>query len=101
MPAPAPATDILGFDGVSPGPVLRYRQGDTLFARLVNKTEKPMSLHWQGLRGDNAMDGVAPLTQAAVPAGGSFDYKRKLRTPGSSATAPASSRRRASSSAAG
>ncbi len=82
LPAPAPVTDILGFDGVSPGPVLRYRQGDTLFARLVNKTEKPMSLHWQGLRGENAMDGVAPLTQAAVAAGGSFDYKRKLQDPG-------------------
>ncbi len=82
LPAPAPATEILGFDGVSPGPLLRYRQGDTLFARLVNKIERPMSLHWQGLRGENAMDGVAPLTQAAVPPGGSFDYKRKLEDPG-------------------
>src|SRR5208283_4987901 len=51
LPAPAPATEILGFDGATPGPLLRYRQGGTLFARLVNKTEKPMSLHWQGLRG--------------------------------------------------
>ncbi|ARN81711.1 multicopper oxidase family protein [Methylocystis bryophila] len=82
LPAPAPATDILGFDGVSPGPILRYRQGDTLFARLVNKTEKPMSLHWQGLRGENGMDGVAPLTQAAVAPGASFDYRRKLEDPG-------------------
>ena len=82
LPAPAPETEILGFDGVSPGPLLRYRQGDTLFVRLVNKTDKPMSLTWPGLRGENAMDGVAPLTQAAVPPGGSFDYKRKLEDPG-------------------
>ncbi len=82
LPAPAPETEILGFDGVSPGPLLRYRQGDTLFVRLVNKTDKPMSLTWPGLRGENAMDGVAPLTQAAVPPGGSFDYKRRLDDPG-------------------
>ena len=82
LPAPAPATEILGFDGVSPGPLLRYRQGDTLFARLVNKTDKPLSLTWPGLRGENAMDGVASLTQAAVPPSGSFDYKRRLDDPG-------------------
>jgi FtsP/CotA-like multicopper oxidase with cupredoxin domain len=78
LPEPAAATDILGFDGVSPGPLLRYKQGDALLARLVNKTDLPMSLHWHGMRGDNAMDGVAPLTQAPVAPGASFDYRRAL-----------------------
>lgn len=75
-------TDILGFDGVTPGPVLRYRQGDELNVRLVNKLDMPASIHWHGMRGDNAMDGVAPLTQAAVAPGASFDYRRSLAEPG-------------------
>ena len=91
LPEPAAATDILGFDDAnSPpgavqtpyGPLLRYKQGDTLAVRLVNKTDLPMSLHWQGLRGDNAMDGVVPLTQTAVASGAPFDYRRALNDPG-------------------
>ena len=92
LPEPAAATDILGFDDASNsppgavqtpyGPLLRYKQGETLSARLVNKTDLPMSLHWQGMRGDNAMDGVVPLTQTPVPPGASFDYRRALNDPG-------------------
>ncbi|WP_424362937.1 multicopper oxidase family protein [Methylocystis parvus] len=75
-------TDILGFDGVTPGPILRYKQGQELAVRLVNKLDLPASIHWHGLRGENAMDGVAPLTQAAVAPGAFFDYRRKLTEPG-------------------
>ncbi|QGM45563.1 multicopper oxidase family protein [Methylocystis heyeri] len=82
LAAPAPPSDILGFDGTTPGPLLRYKQGDALFARLVNKTDLPLTLHWQGMRGENAMDGAAPLTQAAVAPGASFDYRRPLPEPG-------------------
>ena len=35
----------------------------------------PTSIHWHGVRIDNAMDGVAGLTQEAVPPGGTFDYE--------------------------
>lgn len=79
---PAGETDILGFDGVTPGPILRYRQGEELGVHFVNKLDLPASIHWHGLRGDNAMDGVAPLTQAAVAPGAAFDYRRKLTEPG-------------------
>jgi len=82
LPAPAGPTDILGFDGVAPGPLLRHKQGDTLSARLVNKTDQPLTIHWQGMRGENAMDGAAPLTQAPVAPGASFDYRRLLTDPG-------------------
>ena len=79
---PAGAADIFGFDGVTPGPLLRYRQGEELNVRLVNRLDRPMSIHWHGMRGDNSMDGVAPLTQAAVAPGGQFDYRRRLNDPG-------------------
>lgn len=73
----APSTDIWGFDGASPGPLLRVKQGEELAVRLVNRLDSPMSIHWHGMRGDNAMDGVAPLTQAGVRTGGEFEYRRK------------------------
>lgn len=75
-------TAILGFDGITPGPLLRYKQGDELAVRFLNKLDQPATIHWHGLRGDNAMEGVAPLTQTAVAPGGAFDYRRKLTDPG-------------------
>jgi FtsP/CotA-like multicopper oxidase with cupredoxin domain len=77
-----PDTALLGFDGISPGPLLRYRQGEMLDVRLVNGLETPATIHWHGMRGDNAMDGVAPLTQQAVAPGADFDYRRALPEPG-------------------
>ena len=72
---PAADTAIWGYDGQVPGPVLRLRLGDELRVRLVNKLDQPTSLTWHGVRTLNAMDGVAGLTQAPVPPGGSFDYR--------------------------
>jgi FtsP/CotA-like multicopper oxidase with cupredoxin domain len=74
-PAPAGETDILTLNGVSPGPVLRIRQGETLRLKLENRTVLPLALHWHGLRGGAAaMDGVGGFSQPPVAAGGSFDY---------------------------
>lgn len=78
LPEPAATTEVWGFDGWSPGPLLRAPQGGELAVRLVNRLDKPMSLHWQGMRGDNPMEGVAPLTQPPIPPGGQFDYRRKV-----------------------
>ena len=75
LPAPAGETACFGYDGVSPGPVLRVKQGEDLRVRLVNKLDQPTTLHWQGLRGENAMDGVGGLTQKPVAPGASFDYR--------------------------
>jgi FtsP/CotA-like multicopper oxidase with cupredoxin domain len=80
--SPAAATEIWGFDGATPGPLLRVRQGGDLSVRLLNRLETPLTLHWHGMRGDNGMDGVAPLTQQPVPPGAQFDYRRKALNAG-------------------
>jgi FtsP/CotA-like multicopper oxidase with cupredoxin domain len=69
-----PATDIWGYDGTAPGPVLRGVQGGRLQRRFANSLPQASSIHWHGIRIDNAMDGVPGLTQAAVEPGGGFDY---------------------------
>ncbi|MDB5511043.1 MAG: sufI, partial [Enterovirga sp.] len=63
-------------------PVLRFRKGEEVSVRLVNETPSPLSLHWGGVRGPNAADGVAGLTQPAVAPGASFDYRFTPPDPG-------------------
>jgi FtsP/CotA-like multicopper oxidase with cupredoxin domain len=74
-PAPSPETEIWAFDGVSPGPVLKVKPGETLRLNLQNRTDKPLSLHWHGLRADHAMDGVGGFSQEPVLPGGQFEYR--------------------------
>lgn len=69
-----PATAIWGYDGQVPGPLLRLRQNDTLEVKLKNDLPQPTSIHWHGIRIDNAMDG-SPLVQQPVEPGDSFDYR--------------------------
>ncbi len=69
-----PATPVWSYGGTIPGATIRMRQGDRLQRQLVNELDVPTSVHWHGIRINNAMDGVAGLTQEAVPPGGTFDY---------------------------
>lgn len=69
-----PATEVWSYGGTIPGPLIRVPQGGSVTRRLVNDLDVPTSVHWHGIRIANAMDGVAGLTQDAVPPGGTFDY---------------------------
>ncbi len=71
----AAPTDISGYDGVTPGPMMRVRRGEEVKVRLVNELTDPTTIHWHGLRLPNAMDGVPYLTQPPVSPGSSFDYR--------------------------
>lgn len=77
--APLAGTDaalvsVWAYQGQVPGPVIRVRRGEKVNLRLKNGLPQATSIHWHGIRIDNAMDGVAGLTQDAVEPGGSFDY---------------------------
>lgn len=67
-------TPLWSYGGSVPGAEIRVAQGDRIRRRLVNDLDQPTSTHWHGIRVANEMDGVAALTQAAVPPGASFDY---------------------------
>ncbi|OLP60126.1 copper oxidase [Xaviernesmea oryzae] len=56
-------------------PVLRMRKGEPFAARFTNRLAEPSTVHWHGLRIDNAMDGVPELTQPYVYPGDGFDYR--------------------------
>lgn len=67
-------TEIWGYEGQMPGPEIRLPQGQRVQRTLKNSLPQATSIHWHGIRSDNAMDGVAGLTQEAVAIGDHFDY---------------------------
>ena len=63
-------------NGTSPGPEIRATQGDLIEVHLRNESViDGVTLHWHGVDVPNAMDGVAGVTQDAVPVGGEFTYR--------------------------
>src|SRR5690606_7413775 len=54
LPQSAP-TPIWGYGGTVPGPEIRVRQGGEVFARLTNGIGEPTTIHWHGVRLENAM----------------------------------------------
>lgn len=75
LPDGEPATPMLGFNGSTPGPVLRIRQGDIFDVRFLNQIDEGSAVHWHGLRIANAMDGVPGMTQEVVEANAEFYYR--------------------------
>jgi FtsP/CotA-like multicopper oxidase with cupredoxin domain len=66
----------LTFDGQSPGPELRVREGDLVEVVLRNEdVEDGVTIHWHGVDVPNAEDGVAGVTQDAVLPGESYTYR--------------------------
>lgn len=73
----------LVLNGDSPGPVLRFTEGDTARITVHNGLEdEQASLHWHGLLLPNAMDGVPYLTTPPIPPGGQQVYEFPLRQSG-------------------
>jgi hypothetical protein len=70
------------YNGTVPGPELRVTQGHRVQVTLVNDLPESTTLHWHGVQLPNAVDGVAGLTQDAVPPGQSFTYEFVARDAG-------------------
>ncbi|RZU66375.1 FtsP/CotA-like multicopper oxidase with cupredoxin domain [Microterricola gilva] len=63
-------------NGQSPGPVIRARQGELVEVVFINESVAAgATLHWHGIDVPNAADGVAGITQDAVPVGGRYVYR--------------------------
>ncbi|MCB1256408.1 MAG: multicopper oxidase domain-containing protein [Microthrixaceae bacterium] len=69
------------YNGTVPGPILRGEVGDHIRVKLINKLPMGTDIHMHGMILPNDMDGVAPLTQDLVPAGGTFTYQYEVTEP--------------------
>lgn len=63
-----------GFNGQSPGPLIRVGERTSIVVNFTNRLDQPTSVHWHGIRLDNRFDGVPHVTQELVPPGGTFRY---------------------------
>lgn len=70
----AAASDLWTYNGTAPGPAIQVGRGERIKVRFKNELEEPTSIHWHGIRIENAMDGVSGLTQEAVRPGETFVY---------------------------
>ncbi len=65
----------IGINGLVPGPILRWREGDTVTLAVTNRLSEPTSIHWHGLLLPNPMDGVPGLTFRGIAPGETFVYR--------------------------
>ena len=60
---------MFAFNGQQPGPLLQVAQGAEVIVELTNALDQPTTVHWHGIRLENAFDGVPDLTQQPVAPG--------------------------------
>ncbi|OUM29973.1 copper oxidase [Pseudomonas putida] len=65
-----------------PGPLLRWREGDTVTLRVRNRLAQDTSIHWHGIILPANMDGVPGLSFAGIEPGGDYLYRFTLRQSG-------------------
>ena len=65
-----------------PGPILRFREGETVTLNVRNTLSEHSSIHWHGLLLPNAMDGVPGLTFRGIKPGETFKYQFPIRQSG-------------------
>ncbi|KAL8151886.1 hypothetical protein V2J09_021694 [Rumex salicifolius] len=69
---------VITINGLSPGPTIRARQGDTIVVEVLNSmgTEN-LAIHWHGIKqkGTPWSDGTEGVTQCPLSPGDTFVYK--------------------------
>ena len=73
---------MYGFNGQYPGPLLHVPEAATVTVNFTNSIAWPTTIHWHGLRLDNASDGVPGITQDPVEPGETFRYEIHFKDPG-------------------
>ncbi|WP_431145981.1 copper resistance system multicopper oxidase [Pseudomonas alvandae] len=69
-------------NGGIPGPLLRWREGDTVTLRVRNRLHDTTSIHWHGILLPANMDGVPGLSFKGIEPGGLYVYQFKVRQNG-------------------
>jgi L-ascorbate oxidase len=65
----------IGYNGASPGPVLRFKEGEDVTINVTNNLKVSTSIHWHGLILPFEMDGVPGISFDGIAPGETFTYK--------------------------
>ncbi|MCG4452867.1 copper resistance system multicopper oxidase [Pseudomonas sp. MMS21-TM103] len=77
----APRT-AMTINGSLPGPLLRWREGDTVTLRVKNRLSQDTSIHWHGIILPANMDGVPGLSFHGIAPDGMYEYRFKVQQNG-------------------
>ncbi|UPQ81463.1 copper resistance system multicopper oxidase [Pseudomonas knackmussii] len=69
------ARTAMTINGSLPGPILRWREGDTVTLRVRNRLHEDTSIHWHGIILPANMDGVPGLSFHGIAPDGMYEYK--------------------------
>ncbi|WP_079201821.1 copper resistance system multicopper oxidase [Pseudomonas sp. CC6-YY-74] len=69
-------------NGSLPGPLLRWREGDTVTLRVRNRLDQDTSIHWHGIILPANMDGVPGLSFHGIAPDGMYEYRFKVQQNG-------------------
>ena len=69
-------------NGSIPGPLLRWREGDTVTLRVRNVLDEDASIHWHGIILPANMDGVPGLSFHGIRPGDTYNYRFQVRQSG-------------------
>ena len=64
----------VGFNGSSPGPVLRFTEGEEVTINVTNNLDEDTSIHWHGLILPYQQDGVPTISFDGIKPGETFTY---------------------------
>jgi FtsP/CotA-like multicopper oxidase with cupredoxin domain len=73
----------IGYNGISPGPVLRMREGKPISVDVINDTDVPELVHWHGMLIPPEVDGVEEEGTPLLPPHGRRRYQLTPRPAGS------------------
>ncbi|WP_289079215.1 copper resistance system multicopper oxidase [uncultured Thalassospira sp.] len=65
----------IGYNGSSPGPTLRFKEGEEVVINVTNNLEEATSIHWHGLILPYQMDGVPGISFPGIEPGETFTYR--------------------------
>ena len=73
--APSRFISTIGYNGTSPGPVLRLRENRPVTVDVINETDTAELVHWHGLFVPSEVDGAEEEGTPMVPPGGRHRYQ--------------------------
>jgi CopA family copper-resistance protein len=65
----------IGYNGASPGPVLRFQEGEEVVINVTNNLSEDTSVHWHGLILPFRQDGVPGISYDGIAPGETFTYR--------------------------
>ena len=75
LPIDGRKAKALTVNGSVPGPLLRWREGQTATIRVTNRLPVDTSIHWHGILLPPEMDGVPGISFAGIKPGQTFTYR--------------------------